>query len=307
MPITILRACRETGPAYQEKTMNRITIQRLTTVFLLILFIPMNLHALTMRKISDSVDLRGGRYDSLEVRVVDASIEVIPARRNNTVITLTGESNRRLYLDLNTSRGHAEVVVKQRWPRLLSFNTRNRNLRIVVEVPDREFDEMLFKSVSGRIVIKDIRGSAVAASSTSGSVEAANIQVQSLDLKSVSGSVTARNNQAGTYALRTTSGRITLNADRGSVDASSVSGSLTIVLQRLTGDVEARSVSGSVQLNLPTSSDARLSMSTVSGNIRPQVSMESTDFSSRSVQGVIGRGTYAVNVKTTSGAITVSH
>lgn len=287
--------------------MNKITIRRIAAVSMLVLLMPIHLHAFGLRKVSDSVELRGGRYDSLMVSGVDASIEVIPARRSNTVITLTGESNKRLYLDLSTSRGQAEVRVKQRGLSLFSFNTRNRNLRIVVEVPDREFEEMLFKSVSGRIVIKDIRGSSVAASSTSGSVEAANIQSQALDLKSVSGAVTARNNQAGTYTLRTTSGRITLNADRGQVDASSVSGSLNIVIQRLTGDIEAKSVSGSVQLNLPASADARLSLSTVSGNIRPQLSMASTDFSSRSVQGVIGRGTYTINVKTTSGAITVTN
>ena len=142
------------------------------------------------------------------------------------------------------------------------------------------------KSVSGAIMLDGITGD-VDANTVSGALEAQGIN--------------------GRLNFRTVSGDLTL-ADGWleRLDASVVSGDVTadVDLDPL-GGMQVTTVSGEVVLRLPAEADARVSLHSVSGDVRSEFAelRRSSAPASRSVSGNLGAGSGQVSVTTMSGRV----
>jgi len=142
------------------------------------------------------------------------------------------------------------------------------------------------KSVSGGITLDGVSGD-VDANTVSGALEAQGIN--------------------GRLNFRTVSGDLTL-ADGWleRLDANVVSGDVTadIDLDPL-GGMQVTTVSGEVTLRLPAEADARVSMHSVSGDVRSEFAelRRTSAPASRSVSGSLGAGSGHVSVNTMSGRV----
>ncbi|MBV9092599.1 MAG: DUF4097 family beta strand repeat protein [Streptosporangiaceae bacterium] len=142
------------------------------------------------------------------------------------------------------------------------------------------------KSVSGGITLDGITGD-VDANTVSGAVEAQGL--------------------SGTLSFNTVSGDLTV-ADGWleRLDANAVNGDVTadIDLDPL-GGMHVTTVSGEVTLRLPADADARVSLHSVSGDVRSEFAQlrQSSAPASRSVSGSLGAGSGQVSVTTMSGRV----
>ena len=142
------------------------------------------------------------------------------------------------------------------------------------------------KSVSGGITLDGITGD-VDANTVSGAVEAQGL--------------------SGTLSFNTVAGDLTV-ADGWleRLDANAVSGDVTadVDLDPL-GGMHVTTVSGEVTLRLPADADARVSLHSVSGDVRSEFAQlrQSSAPASRSVSGSLGAGSGHVSVTTMSGRV----
>jgi DUF4097 and DUF4098 domain-containing protein YvlB len=142
----------------------------------------------------------------------------------------------------------------------------------------------------------------------------------------VSGSVTVRDAGPGVDQwLNTVSGSISTNGSRdlhasttsGSIDfvfagkaldAHSVSGSMEGTIDSIEkgGSVAMRTVSGSVRVDAFQGLDASLDLRSVSGAVSCDFPVSVVEQRPRRLQGRIGQGSIPVEIRTTSGQISIS-
>jgi hypothetical protein len=130
-----------------------------------------------------------------------------------------------------------------------------------------------------------------------------------INLNTASGDVTVRG-VSGEIRASSASGTVRVADASGTVNASSASGDVDVELTRLdgNGDMRFSSASGDVNVRMPSSIDARVSMSTVSGSIETNFPIEvKTDRygSGSRAEGQLGNGARSLKISSASGNVSL--
>ena len=130
-----------------------------------------------------------------------------------------------------------------------------------------------------------------------------------LTLSTASGDVSVRG-VGGEINAASASGTVRVSDATGSVNASTASGDVEVELTRLEGggDMRFSSASGDVHVRMPSNIDARVSMSTVSGDIETNfpIEVKTNQYGPGSrAQGQLGNGTRSLKLSSASGNISL--
>jgi DUF4097 and DUF4098 domain-containing protein YvlB len=130
-----------------------------------------------------------------------------------------------------------------------------------------------------------------------------------LHLSTASGDVTVRA-VGGEIKASSASGTVRVADATGTVNASTASGNVEVELTRLdgAGDMKFSSASGDVHVRMPTNIDARVSMSTVSGDIETNFPIEvkqSRYGSGSRAEGQLGSGARTLKISSASGNVSL--
>jgi hypothetical protein len=266
--------------------------------------------------------VRIDRQGIVDLSIISGMITVTGWDRPDVRISAMTDGDTRLRFDANASRITLEVDHEGNRGR---HNNRG-DARYIVSVPRGVRLEL--EAVSGDVKATGSQGE-INAGSVSGDVEVAN-GVREVSVESVSGSVRATQIN-GNLRAESVSGSVRAETVSGSVEASTVSGRifLTGIQSRdvrtetvsgniiYTGSIDAggrydfESHSGTIQLTIPRTAGANVSVETFSGDI-------STDFAvvrqptGRSRQGgnfefTIGDGRARISAQTFSGRIVINN
>ncbi len=266
--------------------------------------------------------VRIDRQGIVDLSIISGMITVTGWDRPDVRISAMTDGDTRLRFDANASRITLEVDHEGSRGR---HNNRG-DARYIVSVPRGVRLEL--EAVSGDVKATGSQGE-INAGSVSGDVEVAN-GVREVSVESVSGSVRATQIN-GNLRAESVSGSVRAETVSGSVEASTVSGRifLTGIQSRdvrtetvsgniiYTGSIDAggrydfESHSGTIQLTIPRTAGANVSVETFSGDI-------STDFAvvrqptGRSRQGgnfefTIGDGRARISAQTFSGRIVINN
>ena len=130
-----------------------------------------------------------------------------------------------------------------------------------------------------------------------------------LNLRTASGDVSVRG-VGGDIKASSASGAVRVADASGTVNASTASGDVDVELTRLegAGDMKFSSASGNVRVRAPSSLDARVSMSTASGDIETNFPLEvkSNEHGPGSrAQGQLGSGARSLRLSSASGNVSL--
>ena len=145
-------------------------------------------------------------------------------------------------------------------------------------------------------------------STASGNVKAEGFAGR-VNLSTASGDVTLRG-VGGEIKASSASGTVRVSEATGTVNASTASGNVEVELTRLegTGDMRFSSASGDVHVRMPTNIDARVSLSTASGDIQTnfplEVKRDQYGSGSRAV-GQLGSGARSLKISSASGNVSL--
>lgn len=115
---------------------------------------------------------------------------------------------------------------------------------------------------------------------------------------------------AGRIDVSTASGNLKVRGVKGSVSASSASGDVDVAISRLDGidDMKFSTASGHVSVRLPQSLDARVHLSTASGNVETDfpLAVEKSRYTpGMSASGTLGAGTRSLRISSASGSVSL--
>ena len=173
--------------------------------------------------------------------------------------------------------------------------------------------DLAMESVSGSVRISNA-GNVAAAKSISGSVEVLDTQIEGqLEVSSVSGTVLVRNVKARTLEASAVSGSVAVqNVACDRLEAQTVSGSVEFGGPLASGGrYELSSHSGDVNVSVEGNTGFELEASSFSGSVRSDINLESraTDTGrrqQRSLRGTYGDGSAVLDLTTVSGSIVVT-
>jgi DUF4097 and DUF4098 domain-containing protein YvlB len=208
-----------------------------------------------------------------EVRIGTVSGDVTVEGYDGSAVVVTGfKKGRDLdMVDIEDRSTGSNIDVSVRYPKNCNCDV---SVRFEVKVPRSvayDFDRI--SSVSGNVEIRNIMGK-INASSVSGEVKVRNVA--------------------------------------GSVSASSVSGNVEVEIDRLDGTegMKFSSVSGDVDVRLPSSLGADISMSSFSGAVRTDFPIEVRQerYGSRnSARGKVGDGSRSLRISSVSGSLSLTY
>ena len=140
----------------------------------------------------------------------------------------------------------------------------------------------------------------------SGDVDLMEIQGKSVRIDTGSGAVTARDIKASAISIDTGSGGIDVtDASAAVVQLETGSGGVTVGLSGELTTLEVDSGSGDVNVTLPKSVGAQLSVETGSGGIESDLAVETRVRSRHELVGRIGDGSGQIAIETGSGTVTL--
>lgn len=186
------------------------------------------------------------------------------------------------------------------------FNNSNFNMpskALVITVPASlagSLDRLDIEVVSAYVTVDGVYGTKTAISSVSGNVLARNLTCKNLDLDSTSGEVACENCTVDDMSANSVSGRINIDGMFQKVDTENVSGSTRIACATQPNDVNASSVSGEITVLLPESAGFIAKLDTVSGGLSCEFSGTMSD-----TMVVVGDGSAKYDFETVSGDIRI--
>lgn len=221
-----------------------------------------------IRSISGEIRVQG--YDGNKVEVEGLRV----GRDRDRVEIVDRSTENRIDLDVHYVENcncDASVNFRVRVPRAVNYN----------------FDYI--RSISGNVYLTDVSGR-VKAESISGLVQLQNI--------------------GGTVSASSTSGNVTVQNVSGMVSATSTSGNVDVYLKQIEGpgDMEFRSISGSVHVKVPSTLDANVTMSTLSGRLTTDFDIEVQQrryAPGYSARGRLGSGAHNIRITSVSGRVSL--
>ena len=234
-----------------------------------------------------SRDFQLGTDATISVRTVSGNVKV--SGYDGEVVTVVGRrEGRDRELVTIVDRSTADRVdIGVKYPEECNCDA---TVHFEVRIPRKmRYRYDAFSTVSGDVAVADINGDLVA--------------------KSVSGRVTVTN-VSGQSKATSVSGQVIVENAAGAVTAKSTSGEVRVTINRLDGmePMEFTSVSGSVHVTLPSSLDANVDMSVLSGDLKTDFPLQIEDKGrgpGRKATGQVGRGGRPMRLSSVSGSVSL--
>ncbi|QQO08816.1 DUF4097 family beta strand repeat-containing protein [Breznakiella homolactica] len=245
------------------------------------------------------------------------------ARVNSGTPDITIEQGRR---PLGSFRSRIEVTLPRSYTGELRIRSQSGSIRSGAVLG---LSTIRLETSSGKIQIDEARAGSLEITSSSGGISAGNLSANTITISSSSGKIrcdTAAGtfraetqsgslsfgNLRGAVSLETSSGVVQVDSLEGSFTARSSSGAIRCAVSKPLGNIGMETSSGKIQLSLPETTAFQFNAETSSGAIQTPFSDKlAVPFNDRkSAQGFINGaensgGTFSVNIKTSSGSITV--
>lgn len=166
-------------------------------------------------------------------------------------------------------------------------------------------------SSSGRITIGSIEAGEVDISSTSGKASISAVKADTYRQEISSGNVEIGSLTCPDPFIKATSGNITVAEGRGGIRYQCSSGRVNISFKEFSNQIIGESSSGNVTVALPKESAFNVSLKTNSGRVKSDFPITTTldagniRGSEKNIQGTVNQGTLSVDLRTSSGNITL--
>lgn len=242
---------------------------------------------------------------SEDVRITEASGGDIEAWFHGSVGASGSETIPHLVTERQGST--AQIRVDRKGTPQLGFLW--SDLVLEVRVPVGYARKLTVQSVSGGIELAGHTYSSLSLASTSGDIKTGALTAVDAVIASTSGDVIAESVISRSAAVSTVSGLIQIRAVTGDSAVHTTSGDVKLTYAASPSHVDASSTSGSVTIVMPPDASFHLDARSTSGDVRCAfpitISGNSSGGGGHSLYGVVGAGTGSVSIRTVSGEIQV--
>jgi len=188
-----------------------------------------------------------------------------------------------------------EIYLPNTYTKNLSINEISGD--ITVGEQDINLNSLSLKTTSGDIEINNnIKANNITIDTKSGEIKTNNLKANKIDIQSISGDLYLESLVSKDIYMRTISGEVEVNQTIGKLDIKTTSGDIEIDHFTIKNNSKITSISGDVNVSLNQDSHCNIIESSVSG-----------DKSLPNNSSLDGKGTYKLEINTTSGDIEVNN
>ncbi|GGG63812.1 DUF4097 family beta strand repeat-containing protein [Paenibacillus radicis (ex Gao et al. 2016)] len=239
---------------------------------------------------SETIDASSARNIAIETKSLN--VNVVRGTQKEVVVRLEGRASAkyadRFDMDVEQSGDTLHIIGKYKDALTIGFNF--ENIKLIVELPEKAWDQFEVKSASGNIRLADIQASQLELANSSGNIKVEDYAVTQLN-----------------FAIG--SGNIVLEDGTGEIKGDTRSGNVHIDSEQILNPITLKVRSGNVKIeseNEPES--AKIQFRTGSGNSKVKWSQFSTvNSNDGGLDGVVGSGSgnIVIDVETRSGNLRI--
>lgn len=238
-------------------------------------------------------------FDEIDIRVDEASVEVLPTEDSTAKIELTKkQSNYQLLADVEGSM--LKVVVESKQKKLFNFGFTSPFLSLKVFVPEKDYVSLDVKSDNGHLQINALLVKDVEAETDNGRIKLSNMQSDKVIATANNGKIDLENVTAQLVNTKTNNGKIKLADVDGQLVGRTNNGSISLIAQEIDRPIDFATDNGKILIQTehePT--NAILDIKIDNGKV--------DYFGESTWDTVIGDGEHVINLETKNGKITLKH
>lgn len=209
------------------------------------------------------------KVSQIEVNWVSGEVEIVPYEGSEVVFreqssrSLSTDDMMRFYLR------DGKLIIQFCAPRTgFRIFSHTPSKRLEMKVPyalASALSELKVSAISAPITIQGVSGADMEVNNVSGAIRVSNLDCRELELDTVSGGISGQNLQASKMSMDVVSGSIDVSGAFDDVEASSVSGSVSLRSSVCPERIDMNSVSGSVKIWVPENDGFTAVYSSTSG------------------------------------------
>jgi len=221
-------------------------------------------------------------FTSIEIMTTNATVEIVPTNDAVTTVSYSGKTKNKskFIFEADVKENTLSVQFKEKRRSFFSFGISSLNLKLIVKVPEKQYDRIHAESDNGRITVE-------------------NMQTQELALKTDNGTIEVKMMDAEAVNVKTDNGAIILDHVDGSIIGRTDNGRISLVTNNLDRPIELTTDNGRIEIQTekePT--DATIDVKTDNGRI--------DIFGYENKHTKFGNGKHLIKLRTDNGGIIIT-
>lgn len=238
---------------------------------------------------------------TLNVKSDLGNVAISTWNKSEAYVKISGNDNAKENLTFNIEEKSGDiyiVVEKQTGVKYL----KEVNLKIEVSIPSK-FNSNI-KTAGGDINLTEITGD-IDMKTAGGNIEIKNVKGD-VNLKTAGGDIKIESS-AGNINAKTAGGNIDITGTEGAINAKTAGGDISVKYKGENKGINLATAGGDVYLNIPENFSAIVDLSTTSGEIKSDFSLNSDvrRYENHKMKGTIGSGGELIKCRTTGGNISL--
>ncbi|WP_186321313.1 DUF4097 family beta strand repeat-containing protein [Bacillus sp. FJAT-22090] len=230
---------------------------------------------------SDEIVLNDKNYSNIEVITDNASVDILPTKEAKTKVEFSGKMKKKFKYNFqaNIKGDTLYVELKEKRWSFISFGFNSHNMKLIVYVPEKEYNIIKTELDNGQIKIQ-------------------NIKVQEIDLETDNGMIDLKNIAAKNVQANSDNGQIRMEDVDGTINVETDNGRIIFASPNLNRSISLETDNGAIEVQTdkePT--NATIKVKVDNGKIDV--------FGTENSQSIFGKGDNLIFLKTDNGKVTV--
>ena len=221
-------------------------------------------------------------FTNIEITAGNAAVEIVPTNDSATTVEYIGETKKKskyvFKADINGDT--LSIQFKEKRRSFFSFGFFNNDLKLLVEVPQKQYNKIQAESDNGRINVENIQAEEIVLETDNGTIELINVETSTTDVE-------------------TDNGKILLESVEGKIQGQTDNGRIILVTDDLDRSIELTTDNGRIEIQSekePT--NATIDVKTDNGRIDV--------FGYDNKHTKFGKGENLIILRTDNGGVTVT-
>ena len=220
-------------------------------------------------------------FTNIEVSTNNAEVVIVPTKSSEATVEYTGANKKHKYMfNVDVKGDTLFVQLKQKRRFFFSFGFNSSDLKLAVNVPEKEYKNLQVESDNGRISVEDIQSEGIMLETDNGQIQVKKVLAKNVHVES-------------------DNGKIVLEDVKGKINGETDNGQISLITKKLEWPIDLATDNGSITVKTESEPEnATIDAKTDNGKV--------TIFGNKDNFVKYGKGKYLITLRTDNGPITVT-
>jgi DUF4097 and DUF4098 domain-containing protein YvlB len=220
-------------------------------------------------------------FTNIEVSTNNAEVVIVPTKSSDATVEYSGASKKAKYnFEVDVKGDTLSVHLKQKRRFFFWFGFHSRDLKLIVNVPEKQYENIQVKSNNGLINVE-------------------NLLAEMVLLETDNGKILLENVVANSVNVETDNGKIVLDHVEGKIKGTTDNGQISLITNKLDWPIDLATDNGSIEIKTESEpANATIDSESDNGTI--------TIFGNEIKRSTYGKGKHLIKLRTDNGSITVT-